>query len=167
VEASRVEGGGYLSPSRLAPGELIGMISAAVLALSLFLPWFGTSSTNSNSSIDAAHVTGGGTATAWATFPILRFVLLAGCIAPFVLAWIVARRHKLTWQPGEVTMIVGVTTFILILCNGLILGKPENEIEISFQYGYLVGILGAVGIAVGGYLRQSRGEKARKPPGEL
>lgn len=167
MEASRVEEGGYLSPSRIAPGELLGMIAAGVLALSLFLPWFGTNAGNSNSKIDSAHVGAGGTATAWATFPILRWALLAACIAPFVLAWIVARRHKLTWAPGEVTMIVGVTAFILILCNGIILGKPEPGIEISLQYGYLVALLGAAGIAAGGYLRQTRGDKGRKPPGEL
>jgi hypothetical protein len=32
-------------------------------------------------------------------------------------------------------MIVGMTCFILILCNGVILGKPEPGIEISLGYG--------------------------------
>jgi hypothetical protein len=167
MEASRVEGGGYLSPSRLALGEVIGAIAAGVLALSLFLPWFGTNAANSNSKIDSAHVGAGATASAWATFPILRWLLIAACSAPFILAWIVARGHKLTWQPGEVTMLVGVTAFILVLANGVILGKPKPGIELSFQYGYFVALLGAAGIAVGGYLRQSRGEKGRKPPGTL
>lgn len=167
MEASSVERTGYLSPSRLAPGEFVGMAAAAVLAISLFLPWFSTSSSNPNSEITSANIGSGQSATAFATFPILRWVLILGCLAPFVLAWIVARGHKLTWRPGEVTMIVGITTFVLILCNGIILGKPYPSIEISFSYGYLVGLLGSFGIAVGGYLRQTVGDRGRKPPGTL
>ena len=64
---------------------------------------------------------------------------MAACSAPFILAWIVARGHKLTWKPGEVTMIVGITAFVLILCNGIILGRPGDSVEISLKIGYLVG----------------------------
>jgi hypothetical protein len=174
MEASSAEGdeGGYLRVSRLAPGELVGVVAAAVLALSIFLPWFSTSSSNPNSRIEAGHpatvvASGGDTASAWITFPILRWFLLAGCSAPFILAWIVARGHKLTWRPGEVTMIVGVTAIVLVLCNGIILGKPANKIDLSFSYGYLVALLGAAGIAAGGFLRQTQSERGRKPPGTL
>ena len=45
VEASRAESAGYLAPSRLTFGELAGCVAALVFALSLFLPWYGTSST--------------------------------------------------------------------------------------------------------------------------
>lgn len=167
ASSSSVERTGYLSPSRLAPGEFVGMAAAAVLALSLFLPWFSTNPANPASRISSAGARSGESATAFSTFPILRWVLLVGCAAPFILAWIVARGHKLTWRPGEVTMIVGITCFVLVLCNGLILGKPYPSIELSFSYGYLVGVLGSLGIAVGGFMRQTVGERGRKPPGTL
>ena len=77
------------------------------------------------------------------------------------------RRHALSWSPGEVTMIVGITYFILILCNGVILGKPEPGIEISLSYGWFVGLLATVGLMVSGYLRQAVYTKARKPPGTV
>ena len=52
---------------------------------------------------------------AFEIFGILDWLLVAACLAPFILAWIVARGHKLTWRPGEVTMIVGMTAFVLII----------------------------------------------------
>jgi hypothetical protein len=168
MEASRVErGGGYLRLSELTPGEGLGMASALVLLGSLWLPWFSTSDSNANSTITSAGIGPGETATAWQTFKILDFILLAACAAPFILSWIVARGHKLTWRPGEVTMIVGITSFVLILCNGIILGRPEPGIEISLSYGYLVALLGSLGMMVAGFLRQAVYTEGRKPPGVL
>ena len=42
-------------------------------------------------------------------------------------------------------MIVGITAFVLILCNGIILGKPGDSVEISLKIGYLVGLLACLG----------------------
>jgi hypothetical protein len=156
----------YLEPSRLTPGEFGGMVAALVLAGSLFLPWFSTSD-NPNSVIESAGIGPDDSATAWDTFPVLRWLLLAACTAPFILSWIIARRHSLTWAPGEVTMIVGITTFVLIICNGIILGKPDPGVEISLSYGYFVGILASLGLAFCGYLRQAVYTEGRKPPGSL
>ena len=137
MEASKVEeGSGYLNLGRLTPAELMGCIAGVVLALSLFLPWFGTSE-NPNSVL--AGASGGDSVSAFDVFGILKWLLLAAGTAPFILSWIVARGHKLTWKPGEVTMIVGITGFVLVLCNGIILGKPDPGIEISLKIGYLVG----------------------------
>jgi hypothetical protein len=166
MEASRAESRGYLDVSRVTPAELVGMAAAAVLVLSLFLPWFSTSG-NHNSVIDSAHIGSNDSASAWDTFPILRYPLLAAAAAPFILTWIVARGHKLTWKPGEVTMVVGITSLVLILCNGIILGKPDPGIEISLSIGYLVGLLACVGMTVSGFLRQSIYTEGRKPPGVI
>jgi hypothetical protein len=170
MEASRVEErGGYLDFSRLTPGELVGMVAALVLLGSLWLPWF-TTSGNPNSVIGEQPdlvIGPNDSATAFQTFPILRWLLISACAAPFILSWIVARRHKLTWRPGEVTMIVGITTLVLILCNGIILGKPEPGIEIGLDFGYFVAILACIGMTVAGYLRQAIYTDARKPPGVL
>ena len=155
----------YLDLSRLTPGEYFGMASAVVLLLSLFLPWFTTSSTNPNSTI--AGASGGDGASAWQVFGTLQWLLVAACTAPFILAWIVARGHKLAWKPGEVTMVVGITALVLILCNGIILGRPGDSVEIGLGIGYFVGLLGAAGMFFAGYLRQSRYSDARKPPGVI
>ena len=168
MEASRAEAGGFIDLRRLTLAELLGCVAGVALALSLFLPWFGTSE-NPNSTL--AGASGGDSVSAWDVFPILRWLLVAAGAAPFILAWIVARGHKLSWKPGEVTMIVGTVAFVLILCNGIILGKPKNaageSIEISLQIGYLCGLVAAMVLAVSGYLRQSRYTEGRKPPGVM
>src|SRR4051812_46027722 len=131
----------------------------------MFLPWFGTSATNPNSRL--AGASGGATVNAWQTFSVLDLLLVLAASAPFILSWIIARGHKLTWKPGEVTMIVGITALVLILCNGIILGKPKPGIEIGLDIGYFVAILGCIGMAIAGYIRQSFYTDARKPPGVL
>jgi hypothetical protein len=166
MEASRAEGrGGYLDFSRLSPGEFLGMGAALVLLASLWLPWFSTSSDNPNSTI--AGATGGDSATAWEVFGLLDWILVAACAAPFILSWIVARAHSLTWKPGEVTMVVGITAFVLILCNGIILGRPGDSVDIGLDIGYYVALIGSIGMLVAGYLRQAFYTTARKPPGVI
>src|SRR5215213_6435365 len=91
MEASRAERpGGYLDLSKLSPGEYMGMAAAVVLFLSLFLPWFTTSSSNPNSSLDGGAIAGGDSASAWKVFSTLDLLLVAACSAPFILAWILA-----------------------------------------------------------------------------
>ena len=159
--------GRFLDPSQVSPAEFVGMAASGVLFASLFLPWFSTSEDNPNSTIESAGIGAGESANAFETFQLLDPLLVLACIAPFVLTWIIARGHTLTWRPGEVTMIVGITALVLILCNGIILGKPEPGIEISLSIGYFVGMLGCIGMLVAGYLRQAVYTKARKPPGVL
>ena len=36
-------------------------------------------------------------------------------------------------------MIVGITAFVLIICNGIILGRPDPGVEVSLKIGYFVG----------------------------
>jgi hypothetical protein len=145
------------------PGEYYGFLGSAVLFLSLFLPWYGTS-TNPNAEINGAR----GTFTAFQTFKVLDILLVGACTAPFILAWIIARGHALTWKPGEVTMIVGMTAFVLIILNGIVLGKPGGpDSEIELKIGWFVGLLGSVGICAAGVLRQAEQARDRKPPGVL
>jgi hypothetical protein len=157
------ETGGFLDTSKLLRGELIGFAGAGILFLSLFIPWYGTS-TNPNAQINGVP----GNFNAFQTFKILDILLVAACAAPFILAWIVMRQHALSWRPGEVTMIVGMTAGVLILLNGIILGKPGGpDSEISLKVGWFVGMLGALCICAGGVYRQAEGEHEKKPPGVL
>jgi hypothetical protein len=166
MEASSAHGrGSYLGFSRLSPGELLGMGAALVLLLSLWLPWFTTSADNPNSRL--AGASGGDGASAWSVFGTLDWLLVAASLAPFILSWIIARGHKLTWKPGEVTMIVGITAFVLILCNGIILGRPGDSVDIGLGIGYFVALVASAGMMVAGYLRQAIYGDPRKPPGTI
>ena len=165
MEASRAEGGGYLDTSRLTPGEFIGMAAGLVLFLSLWLPWFTTSEDNRFSRL--AGASGGDGVNAWEVFSTLDILLVLAATAPFILSWIIARGHKLTWKPGEVTMIVGATAFVLILCNGIILGRPGDSVDIGLGIGYFVALVASAAMLVAGYLRQAIYTEARKPPGVI
>jgi hypothetical protein len=166
MEASAEERSGYLDWSRVSPGELLGMGAALVLLLSLWLPWFTTSSENRFSRLPGG-ASGGDSANAWTVFSTLDWLLVAACAAPFILTWIIARGHSLTWKPGEVTMIVGIVAFVLILCNGVILGRPGDSVDIGLGIGYFVALLASLGLLAAGYLRQAVYTTARKPPGVI
>ena len=94
---------------------LVGGTAAILLIVSLlFLPWYTLEHTVSrapgNPSYDPnAFICGKGnfSCTGFNTFPIMRWFLIAGALSPLILAWIIVRGHKLSWAPGEMTMVVG------------------------------------------------------------
>jgi hypothetical protein len=153
---------------------LLGGIGSIVLIVSiLFLPWYSLShlAGNARASQDA-WICGANdySCTGFDTFPILRWFLLAGALAPLILGWILVRGHKLTWAPGELTMIVGMIEVVLIGYNGLIdkPGTGPQEIGVSLDYGYWLALLGAIAIAATGFLRSQVGQKReRKAPGTV
>jgi hypothetical protein len=167
------------SLGRLHWYEYVGFAGAGVLLGALFLPWFSTSC-ESKAAAQAAAAQGNqgcnpnsvyngarGDFSAFEIFKYLDWLLISACVAPFILAYIIARGHKLSWRPGEVTMIVGMVAFALILLNGLILGKPGDTVDMKFEIGWFVGLLGALLLMIGGTLRQALSAEARKPPGVM
>jgi hypothetical protein len=175
------EGTGF-DLKRIHRAELIGFVGVAILAIALFLiPWYSTSCADAHAAASAAagcnpnsklKLASGelayGSYTGWETLKFMRWFLLAGCIAPFVLAYIIARGHELSWRPGEVTMIIGIVLVALILLDGIILGKPggssKNAVDLNLEIGYLIAIIGSFLISFGGFRRQVEGVKP-SPPG--
>ena len=165
------------SLKRLHWYEGVGFLGSFVLAGSLFLPWFSTSCMSKAEAVAAGSRQGcnpnsvyngmRGEFTAFETFKYLDWLLVAACVAPFILAYIIARGHTLSWKPGEVTMIVGMVAFALIVLNGLILGKPGDTVDMKFEIGWFVGLLGSFLLFVGGTLRQALSADAKKPPGVM
>ena len=159
--------------SRIHGSELIAFLGSAILVGAMFLPWFSTScdaqllphGCNANSQLNGMR----GSFNAFQTYSTLDWLLVAAAAAPFILAYIIARGHELTWRPGEVTMVVGIVAFVLILANGIIFGRPggDRAVSISLKPGYFIAMLGALLIAVGGFIRQAKAIRSRKPPGVL
>ncbi len=157
---------------------LIGAAGSALLIISLlFLPWYSLAENpqriegpdfNSDGFICG---TGEFECTGFETFPILRWLLLAAAIAPLILAYILVRGHKLSYPPGEMTMVAGFASFVLISYNGLIdrPGSGVAEIGITLEYGYYIALFAAIIIAAVGFTRslESGGRKARKAPGTV
>jgi hypothetical protein len=152
---------------------LLGGIASILLIISiLFLPWYSLSHISTRGEQDAWICgTNDYSCTGFDTFPILRWLLLAGALAPLILAYILVRGHRLSWAPGEMTMVVGLTAMVLIGYNGLIdkPGSGAQEIGVSLDYGYWIALLSAIAIAITGFLRSlaSGGRQARKAPGTV
>lgn len=159
--------------SKLSLAELLGIIAGAVLAFSLFyLNWFDLAQTPPRREGEG-FVCGFEeySCTGFDTFPIMRWILLAAAIAPAILAYIVIRGHKLSWAPGELTMVLGFTAFVLIAYNGIIdvPGQGNAEIGVSKDIGYWVAMVASAGISCAGIVRAMDSQKGavRKAPGTV
>ncbi len=153
---------------------IAGAIAAMALIGSLFfLPWFELTDTAGARragrwvcGVDDFSCTG------WETFGILRYLLILAALAPAILGYILIRGHKLSYPPGEMTMIAGFAAFVLIAYNG-ILFKPEpvegQVFGTSLGIGYWIALVAAAVIGVVGFLRSmaSGGRQQRKAPGTV
>jgi hypothetical protein len=152
---------------------MIGGLAAILLVVSiLFLPWFSLTDTAERANTNAWLCgTNEFSCTGFETFPILRWLLLASALAPLILAWVIVRGHQLTWQPGELTMVVGFIAMVLILYNGVIdRPAPDEGLEfgISLDYGYWIALLCSIVIAAVAFMRSMVGAKQeRKAPGTV
>ena len=153
---------------------LVGGAASLLLIISiLFLPWYSLTDVPEREA-QGAWLCGEGefSCTGFETFPILRWLLLLAAISPAILAWILIRGHRLSWAPGEMTMVAGFAAMVLIAYNGLIdMPAPEGGVEFgqSLDYGYFVALVSAIVIAGTGYTRsiESGERKTRKAPGTV
>jgi hypothetical protein len=156
--------------TKLRRSETIGALASLALVLSLALPWFSLSHSPERIQ-QGAWICGANdySCAGFDTFPILRWLLLLAASAPLVLAWIVIRGQTLSWPPGEMTMVVGFTAFVLIAYNG-VMDKPGSfEFGIDLAGGYWLALLSTVAMAAAGASRslESGGGAERKPAGTI
>ena len=125
---------------KLTGTEIMAMAGGALLAVSLFLDWY--SAKNRNALINDER--GPGSFTGWEVHPIQRWLLLAAALAPFILAYIIIRGHQLSWARGEMTAVVAIAAFGLIVYAGIIdrPGEPSGQIEL--EWGWYVTLAGTI-----------------------
>ena len=143
---------------RVQRGERVAIYGGIMLAVGLFLPWYHVTTGN-----DLAHKD----FSCWDIHTTMRWFLLAGSIAPLILAWIIANDHALSWPRGQVTMVVAVAAFGLIAYNGLIDRPGPSNSFLSLKYGWFISLAGTLLMLTGSLMRQSETELKRKPPGTL
>jgi hypothetical protein len=149
--------------ARLHRNEYMGMLGGALLAISVFLPWYGTDSDNRFANIDGER----GDQSCFDVHPILRWLLIAAAVAPFILAYIIANDIKLSWARGEMTAVTSIAAFGLVVYNGIIDRPGEPSSAISLEPGWFLAVLGTLMMIAGAALRSSEHERARKPPGTI
>jgi hypothetical protein len=153
---------------RLERTEWVGLGSAALLVVSLFLPWFDLTETTTRIE-QQAWVCGEMqyTCSGWETFPINRWLLVAAAASPVILTYFIITSQRGQYPTGEATMTVGLAVIVLVGYNGLI-AKPggTGQFGVSLDIGYFLAILAGVIMTVAGALRslESGGGAQRKPP---
>jgi uncharacterized membrane protein len=148
---------------RLTGKELLAMVGGLLLGAAVFAPWYAAVSPLAT----IAGVKGVGEYSGWEAHQVLRWLLLLAALAPFILAYIVARDHQLTWARGELTAVVSITAVGLLLYIGVIdrPGDPSGQIEL--RWGWYVALLGAALTLAGSVLRTGEVERRRPPPGTI
>jgi hypothetical protein len=148
---------------------LLGAFGGGVLLISLlFLPWYSLTDTPERE-LQEGWICGANdfSCTGFETFPIMRWLLILGALAPLILAWIIIRGHTLSWSPGELTMVAGFIATVLVLYNGII-DRPGDTFGVGLEYGYWLALLASIAIAATGYLRSQAGQqRERKAPGTV
>ena len=151
-----------MHPKNLSTAEIIAAVGGILLALAIFLTAY-VPSDNPNVIIGGAKQA----VSAWEIHSILRWLLLAAALAPLILLYIVLRDHQLSWPRGELTAVIGIFAFGLIVYNGLLDRPGEPAGQISLGIGFYGMLIGAILIFGGGALRSAESERKRKPPGVL
>ena len=152
-----------MDKAKISWHEFLAMAGGAMLAIGLFLPWY----TLENQRAVLAGQNGPADLTGWETHSIMRWLLLAGAVAPFILAYIVVRGHALSWARGEMTAVVAITALGLVGYSGIIDRPGEPSGLIGLKYGWIISFVGIILMLVGSALRASGTERPRKPPGVL
>ena len=152
-----------MDPRRLTWHELVAIAGGALLVFGLFLPWYHAE----NERATVGGQPGPGDFTAFEVHTILRWLWIAAAAAPFILAYIIVRGHKLSWARGEVTAVVAIAAFGLAGYNGLLDKPGEPTGLISLRYGNRISLLAIILMMVGSALRASESERPRKPPGVM
>lgn len=145
-------------------GELIAVVGDVLLVVSLFLSWFHLG--NVHATLGPCKGPDSG-CTGWESLPIVRYLFLAGAIAPLVLAYVVLRGHGLAWPRGEMTAVVGLLMLTGVVFFGPVYrpGNPRSQIGLS--YGWWIALAGALMMLLGAVYRTQESTATRKPPGVL
>lgn len=148
---------------RLTVNELVAMFGGLLLGACLYADWYSAVSPLAV----LAGTTGVSTHSGWETHLVLRWLLLVMAIAPFILAYIIARDHQLTWARGELTAVLSIFALGVLLYVGVIdrPGTPPGQIEL--EWGWYVALLGSILMLAGSALRTAETERRRKPPGTV
>jgi hypothetical protein len=152
-----------MHPSNLSRAEAIAVVGGLLLALGLFLGWYGIE--NHRNEING--IVGPATVSGWQAQPIIRWLLLAAAVAPLILGYIIVRGHALSWPRGEMTAVIAITAFGLVAYVTLIARPGTVRSLTSLKYGAFVALLGTLVMAAGAAFRASTAERPRKPPGVL
>lgn len=154
-----------LDTSKIGFGEMVAGVSAVLLFVFMFLPWFGVSA-------DAGGLQFSGNATAWESFSLIDILMFLTIVATIVM--VVARAAgamppDLPAPPGLIVAGAGALVVLLILFR--LLNPPDGpevigaSIDVGRKIGIFLGLIAAAGITFGGYTAANERGSGHAPPG--
>jgi hypothetical protein len=167
--------------SRLRAGEWTAALGAAVLVVTLFLPWFGVQLPQET--VQQQQFGGGGVLNLLKTYAVdswgsgwdalgwlvIVIVLVAvACAAWLALATATARPVAQLVAASVLTATAGTLAFVVVVLRALVFQPGPNDLVV-LRYGAWLGLLASLVLAVGGWLaikddRTDAPESAYTPP---
>jgi len=146
-------------PPKLRQGELISVTCALVLLVAMFaLKWYGLAVTPSPSAKRAAVSSA---EDAWHGLTFLRWLMLLTIVAAVGSVALHARQRSHGVKTDTSRVIAGLGTLpALLLLYRVLIDLPSPTEVVDQKIGAYLGLLAALGIAIGGY-ESIREEQAR------
>ncbi len=148
---------------RVHTGQLISIVSSLLLVALMFaMDWYGVVRQ------PQMHRVGvNGAENAWTALTVLRWGILLSVVVTIGAIAIRAsqRRHGTRTETGTAVMVTGAVIAALLIYRVLI-DPPDPASVVDVKLGAVLGLLAAVGIAVGGVesFHQERRGRASAPP---
>jgi hypothetical protein len=142
-----------MDTTKLRLGELVAGVSALVLLIVMFLPWYGAS-------VKAGPISASANATAWQAYSLIDLILFVSIVAAIamVILAMTQRSAALPISASVIVTLLGGLDVLLILFR--MISKPGkgncgsfcDAVSINLKYGLFLGLIAAAGIAVGAFM---------------
>jgi hypothetical protein len=135
-----------VDPKRLSAGEWVAAGGAVLLLVALFLPWYGAGSAD---------------ATGWESLTVVDILLALLAAGALVATAVTARGHG-DAVPVAFTVLTGLAGLVALLLVAWRVIDPTPAGDVSREVGAWLALIGAAGMAVGGWFGMSDEGPARR-----
>jgi hypothetical protein len=139
-----------MNPAKLSMGEKIAGVSALVLLISMFLPWYGVDFNN----VELAD------ASAFKAEDIIDLLMLLACVATIglVVAKAMSAGASLPVPAGLVLVVAGGLCLLLVVYR--LIDAPGDipagvDASVTHKFGFFIGLVASAAFAFGGFRAMS------------
>jgi hypothetical protein len=147
-----------MDTSRLTPGDISAGVGGVVLLISLFLPWYGVS-------IDVRGFSASTDGSGWEVFSFIDILLFVIAVAAIALVVLKAMEQLPADVPVPLVLCgLGALALLLILYRLIDTPAPSDlpdQVDVSRKIGIFIGLIGAAGVAYGGWRTNMETPRAR------
>ena len=147
-----------MDTSRLTPGDISAGIGGVVLLVSLWLKWYGVS-------VSVQGFSASSSASGWEVLSIIDIILFLIAIAAIVLVALKAAAQLPPDVPVPVVLLaLGALAVLLVLFRIVDTPAPSDlpdSVDVSRKIGIFIALIGAAGIAYGGWRTNQEGVGTR------